>query len=459
MEMKQVRLGRASQVAVPPVNTAPLEISQEMRQQLRVTRHRAFERYQENAHWTKELLEGSTTQDDVIMSSNGCAASAEELQMQVEAQEKTIQEQERKLVQQKERHETTQRRFEEMLTMLNTAKDATQVKECEEELANEKMLLLPCKPRKMEIIRTKLKLVRTSPLFYLAMATVQENETKLLEPYAYISELPGKGVRGKMIGAFQTWLCAPFEAVESIQRIVDQLHNASLLIDDIEDDSEMRRGQPVAHHIFGVPATINCANYVYFLSLQKCQALGNPKAMQVYTNEMLRLHQGQGMDIFWRDHLQCPTVDEYLEMTGGLFRLAVGLMQAFSDSILDFTPLVNALAVYFQIRDDYINLLDEAYMENKSFCEDLTEGKFSFPLIVAIRENPQDTRLLSILKQRTKSTKLKQYAVHYLRETGAVKLTLAKLNDTVQEIRNEIASLGGNLTLEQIVDGLHSTIK
>lgn len=76
----------------------------------------------------------------------------------------------------------------------------------------------------------------------------------------------------------------------------------------------MRRGQPVAHHIFGVPATINCANYVYFLSLQKCQALGNPKAMQVYTDEMLRLHQGQGLDIFWRDHLQCPTVDEYLEM-------------------------------------------------------------------------------------------------------------------------------------------------
>ena len=184
--------------------------------------------------------------------------------------------------------------------------------------------------------------------------TMATNETKLLEPYVYISQLPGKGVRGKMIGAFQTWLCAPSDTVKSIQSIVDQLHNASLLyvaclqllsskgrpgcncvytysiaiidkktmkcilffdsIDDIEDDSEMRRGQPVAHHIFGIPATINCANYVYFLSLQECQALGNPQAMQVYTNEMLRLHRGQGLDIFWRDHLQCPTVDEYLEM-------------------------------------------------------------------------------------------------------------------------------------------------
>lgn len=85
-------------------------------------------------------------------------------------------------------------------------------------------------------------------------------------------------------------------------------------IDDIEDSSDLRRGKPVAHHIYGVPATINCANYVYFLSLQRCHALGNEKAMQVYIREMLKLHQGQGLDIFWRDHWQCPTEHEYLDM-------------------------------------------------------------------------------------------------------------------------------------------------
>ncbi|CAI5731526.1 unnamed protein product [Peronospora destructor] len=127
MEMQQVRVGRASQVAVPPANAAPLEISQEMRQQL--------------------------ARDAPSRIRAGCAASAEELQMQVEAKEKVIQEQKRMLMQQKKQHETTQRRFEEMLTMFKTAGDAAAVKECEEKLANEKMLLLPCKPRKMEIIR------------------------------------------------------------------------------------------------------------------------------------------------------------------------------------------------------------------------------------------------------------------------------------------------------------------
>lgn len=58
--------------------------------------------------------------------------------------------------------------------------------------------------------------------------------------------------------------------------------------------------------------------------------------------------------------------------TGGLFRLAVGLMQAFSEDRRDYTPLLNELALYFQIRDDLINLSSSDYMKGKSYCEDLT---------------------------------------------------------------------------------------
>ncbi|TYZ60057.1 hypothetical protein PybrP1_008132 [[Pythium] brassicae (nom. inval.)] len=285
----------------------------------------------------------------------------------------------------------------------------------------------------------------------------------LLEPYTYTCEMPGKNVRRHMVDAFQLWLHTPEQALVEIKTIVDELHNASLLIDDIEDNSELRRGRPVAHHIYGVPATINCANYVYFASLQRCQSLGSERAMNVYIKEMLALHQGQGLDIFWRDHWQCPTEDEYIDMvkkkTGGLFHLAVGLMQAFSTCALDFAPLLDALAVYFQIRDDYVNLLDDAYMENKSYCEDLTEGKFSYPLLLAIRADPQDTRLMSILKQRTKNVELKRYAVAYMKDTGALERTRAKLDDLLAEIRREVAHLGGNAPLEAIVEKLHASLK
>lgn len=92
----------------------------------------------------------------------------------------------------------------------------------------------------------------------------------------------------------------------------------------------------MAHNIFGTAQTINSANYVYFLALQEVQKLKNPAAIDIYVKELLNLHRGQGMDLFWRDTLTCPSEDDYLEMvgnkTGGLFRLAVKLMQAESNT-------------------------------------------------------------------------------------------------------------------------------
>jgi geranylgeranyl diphosphate synthase type 3 len=107
-------------------------------------------------------------------------------------------------------------------------------------------------------------------------------------------------------------------------------------VDDVEDNSDLRRGVPVAHNIFGTAQTINSANYVYFQALEEIQKLKQPAAIRVYTEELLNLHRGQGMDLYWRDTLTCPTEEDYLEMvgnkTGGLFRLAIRLMQAESES-------------------------------------------------------------------------------------------------------------------------------
>jgi geranylgeranyl pyrophosphate synthase len=60
------------------------------------------------------------------------------------------------------------------------------------------------------------------------------------------------------------------------------LHNASLLIDDIQDNSKLRRGVPVAHNIYGVPLTINAANYIYFLAMQKALTLRHSDVTQVF---------------------------------------------------------------------------------------------------------------------------------------------------------------------------------
>lgn len=285
-----------------------------------------------------------------------------------------------------------------------------------------------------------------------------------LEPWRYICKTPGKNVRSKMIDCFQEWLRIPEERLPLIKQIVGSLHNASLLIDDIEDDSKLRRGHPVAHMVYGVPQTLNCANYVYFMAMEKCLALQNPSALHVFTLELLNLHRGQGRELLWRDNCRCPTEEEYLSMimdkTGGLFRLGVGLMQSFSENNTNFSKLVNLLSIYFQVRDDFINLASSTYHRNKSFCEDLTEGKFSFPIIHGVRHAvPGDNYLLSILKQRTENVDLKRSFVEYLRtETRSFEYTKAYLDTVFHDIEEEISAVGGSQHLMTLMEKLREEV-
>lgn len=131
---------------------------------------------------------------------------------------------------------------------------------------------------------------------------------------------PGKDIRSALISAFSTWIPLPPAHLELVQKVVGMLHNASLLVDDIEDGSELRRGEAAGHVVFGVPQTINCANYVYFQALQELFASLPPemggRAAGVYAEEMVHLHRGQGIELFWRDGEggRVPRVEEYLKM-------------------------------------------------------------------------------------------------------------------------------------------------
>lgn len=228
------------------------------------------------------------------------------------------------------------------------------------------------------------------------------------------------------------------------------LHTSSLLIDDVQDGSLLRRGIPVAHSIFGTAQTINSANYMYFLAMAEVQHLQNKdEATHIFISELLNLHRGQGMDLYWRDTLTCPSEDDYLEMvqnkTGGLFRLAIKLMQAESPERgnIDCVPLVDLMGLVFQICDDYLNLQSGVYTANKGLCEDLTEGKFSFPVIHSIRANPQNLQLINILKQKTQDIEVKKYAVNYMEGTGSFEYTRKVVREMREKAGKEIDYLDG----------------
>jgi geranylgeranyl diphosphate synthase type 3 len=85
-------------------------------------------------------------------------------------------------------------------------------------------------------------------------------------------------------------------------------------IDDIQDNSFLRRGIPAAHIVYGVANTISAVMYYIFLSLQRVLSTNQTELIKFYMDKMLEMWRGQAIDIYWREKHICPSEEEYLEM-------------------------------------------------------------------------------------------------------------------------------------------------
>jgi octaprenyl-diphosphate synthase len=200
------------------------------------------------------------------------------------------------------------------------------------------------------------------------------------------------------------------EAALSLTPLVEFPHNASLIHDDIEDNSDERRGKPAVHITYGTDTAINTGSFMYFLPLACLSAWkGNPQIKEqiwvAWARHMRTLHLGQAMDIAWhRDFNSLPDIDEYDRMcrlkTGCLARLAAvlgviaGSGAAGATSQKEAALLAGAfgdaaeqLGVGFQILDDVKNL--STGIPGKKRGDDIVEGKKSLPVLLYLHRHPE----------------------------------------------------------------------
>ncbi|SMY28204.1 unnamed protein product [Zymoseptoria tritici ST99CH_1A5] len=301
-----------------------------------------------------------------------------------------------------------------------------------------------------------------------AQSRVQKpSEDAVRAPYDYIRTLPSKRIRETFIDALDSWLAVPAGSSTSIKSIIGMLHQSSLMLDDIEDDSTLRRGKPTAHTLFGTAQTINSANWVFVCAFEELRQLRGVDAATVFVEELKNLHCGQALDLHWKHHTYIPSVDEYLNMvdhkTGGLFRLCVRLMQGESSTSchhIDAERFITLLGRYFQIRDDYQNLVSDEYTNQKGFCEDLDEGKISLPLIYCLAgSDPTQIMIKGILQHKRTGEmplSMKKLILEKMRSGGALNATISLLKDLQDDILEELKSLelafgSGNPMLELVL--------
>ncbi|KAL3470496.1 putative geranylgeranyl diphosphate synthase [Aspergillus californicus] len=293
---------------------------------------------------------------------------------------------------------------------------------------------------------------------HLHKGPAPDTEQILQAPYDYITALPSKRLREQAIDALNAWCHLPASKLEIIKSILTILHNASLMLDDLEDGSDLRRGKPATHTIFGLGQTVNSANYQLVRALREVQKLGDPRSLLIFTDELENLATGQAMDLYWTSNLICPSLHEYFAMidnkTGGLFRLLARLMALHSTSPIqvDLTDFTNRLGRYFQTRDDYQNLVSAEYTKQKGFCEDFEEGKFSLPMIHLMQALPNNYVLKNLLTQRrvkgTATHAQKQTLLDLMKQSGSLQFTKDFLHILYSDLKNSLAELDRKFGVE-----------
>jgi octaprenyl-diphosphate synthase len=176
-------------------------------------------------------------------------------------------------------------------------------------------------------------------------------------------------------------------------------HNASLIHDDIEDDSEQRRGKPAIHKIYGTDTALNSGSFFYFLSSCCIDSYDNKNKDIIYklwTDCIRKLHLGQAIDIYWHRNISIiPGIDDYYLMcgmkTGSLARFAAELGAFTADSSQKtaqvFGDAAETMGVGFQILDDVKNLTTGN--PGKKRGDDVVEGKKSLPILLYLQKYPE----------------------------------------------------------------------
>ena len=229
------------------------------------------------------------------------------------------------------------------------------------------------------------------------------------------------------------------ETAYSLTPLVEFVHTASLIHDDIEDSADLRRGKPTAHITYGLDTALNAASWLYFeapVCINSTDfAIPDDHRLtlyKLYTEELRRLHLGQAMDIFWhRTPSLFPTKDEYQGMvrckTGTLASMAAKIGYIAGGATEEEADKAGETAANigmgFQIIDDVINLTSGN--PGKKRGDDIVEGKKSLPVLIHVEKHPDDAeKIAKLMKQASEEridSPVVEECIKLLESSGCIK--------------------------------------
>ncbi|HEY5803018.1 MAG TPA: polyprenyl synthetase family protein [Lysobacter sp.] len=183
--------------------------------------------------------------------------------------------------------------------------------------------------------------------------------------------------------------------------VVEFIHTATLLHDDVVDESDLRRGRRTANAVWGNAASVLVGDFLYSRSFQLMVELERMPVMQILADTTNRIAEGEVLQLL---HVRNPDTDEaaYLRVierkTAVLFAAATRLGALLCDADAATCDAMHDyglnLGYAFQIADDVLDYASDAQTLGKNLGDDLAEGKATLPLIHAIAHSDEATRAM-----------------------------------------------------------------
>ncbi len=216
----------------------------------------------------------------------------------------------------------------------------------------------------------------------------------------------------------------------NLAAVVEFIHTATLLHDDVVDESVLRRGRATANESFGNPASVLVGDFLYSRAFQMMVETDDMRVMQVLADATNVIAEGEVQQLI---NTHDASLDEagYLEVirskTAKLFeasaRLAAILAGSGTEMERACAEYGQALGTAFQVIDDVLDYDGDAQEMGKSLGDDLREGKVTLPLIIAMERGSEAERQLLRSVIETGSTGELGAVLEIVRRTGALDAT------------------------------------
>ncbi|MDO8953740.1 MAG: polyprenyl synthetase family protein [Gammaproteobacteria bacterium] len=256
---------------------------------------------------------------------------------------------------------------------------------------------------------------------------------------------------GKRMRASLALLCAKALGYSGnkhalLAAIVELIHTATLLHDDVVDESDLRRGNPTANKIWDNSASVLTGDFLYSRSFELMVKLDDMRVMGILARASNQIAEGEVLQLI---NCNNPDTDEarYMQViqskTATLFMAACRIPALFMNNPneQDLADYGMHLGTAFQLVDDIMDYTASKEEMGKNIGDDLAEGKPTLPLIYAMQQGSKEEA--DIIRHAIRHGSLDQLAViqEILQKTGAIEMTQAKARDEADKAKAKIAFL------------------